>query len=106
MLTHCGLGQSGYKVVKSLHATCNVQMPRWIERIPNLMLPQSSWIGYVAVCDDVDEIARLGRRDIVIAYRGTATCSEWLENLRATLTCVPRDMTPYEITNQWYRVDS
>ncbi|KAF3644566.1 Phospholipase A(1) DAD1, chloroplastic [Capsicum annuum] len=96
MLTHCGLGQSGYKVVKSLHATCNVQMPRWIERIPNLMLPQSSWIGYVAVCDDVDEIARLGRRDIVIAYRGTATCSEWLENLRATLTCVPGDMTPYE----------
>nr|XP_016433155.1 PREDICTED: phospholipase A(1) DAD1, chloroplastic-like [Nicotiana tabacum] len=94
MLTRCGLGQSGYKVLKDLHATCAVQMPRWTERFPNLVSPRSSWIGYVAVCDDVDEIARLGRRDVVIAFRGTATCSEWLENLRVTLTCLPNDMTP------------
>uniref|UniRef100_M1CGB9 Triacylglycerol lipase n=1 Tax=Solanum tuberosum TaxID=4113 RepID=M1CGB9_SOLTU len=96
MLMQCGLGRSGYKVVKNLYATCAVQMPRWIEKFPNLKSPQSSWIGYVAVCDDVDEITRLGRRDIVIAYRGTATCSEWLENLRATLTCLPDDMSPDE----------
>lgn len=48
----------------------------------------------MAVCDDVDEIARLGRRDIVIAYRGTATSSEWLENLHAMLTCLSNDMSP------------
>ncbi|XP_059310707.1 phospholipase A(1) DAD1, chloroplastic-like [Lycium ferocissimum] len=94
MLTQCGLGQSGYKVIKNLHATCAVEMPRWIDRFPKMVSPRSSWIGYVAVCDDVDEIARLGRRDVVIAYRGTATCSEWLENLRATLTCLPDDMAP------------
>ncbi|OIT07779.1 PREDICTED: phospholipase A(1) DAD1, chloroplastic-like [Nicotiana attenuata] len=94
MLTHCGLGQSGYKVIKNLLATCAVQMPRWTERFPNLVSPRCSWIVYVAVCDDVDEIARLGRRDVVIAFRGTATCSEWLENLRATLTCLPDDMAP------------
>ncbi|KAK4372107.1 hypothetical protein RND71_007491 [Anisodus tanguticus] len=94
MLAQCGLDQSGYKVIINLHATCAVQMPRWIDRFPNWGSPRSSWIGYVAVCDDVDEIARLGRHDVVIAYRGTATCSEWLENLRATLTCLPDDMAP------------
>lgn len=93
MLSECGLGTSGYKVTKSLHATCSVKMPRWcIERIcPNWGTCQSSWIGFVAVCDDEEEIARLGRRDVVISYRGTATCLEWIENLRATLTCLPDD---------------
>ncbi|KAJ0779193.1 putative phospholipase A(1) [Helianthus annuus] len=81
MLDRCGLGESGYKVTKNLHATCGVQLPGWIDR-----MPRSSWIGYVAVCNDEKEIARLGRRDVVIAYRGTATCLEWIENLRATLT--------------------
>ncbi|KAJ0914158.1 putative phospholipase A(1) [Helianthus annuus] len=81
MLDRCGLGGSGYKVTKNLHATCGVQLPGWIDR-----MPRSSWIGYVAVCNDEKEIERLGRRDVVIAYRGTATCLEWIENLRATLT--------------------
>ncbi|XP_006367590.1 phospholipase A(1) DAD1, chloroplastic-like [Solanum tuberosum] len=94
MLTDCGLDKTGYKVVKNLYATCVVQMPRWTKKtFPNLASPQSSWIGYMAVCDDEKEIARLGRRDVVIAYRGTATSSEWLENFRATLTCLPDDMT-------------
>lgn len=86
--------KSGYKVVKTLHATCGVQLPDWAERLPSWVSTQSSWIGYVAVCVDKDEIARLGRRDVVIAYRGTATCMEWLENLRATLACLPCDMAP------------
>ncbi|XP_047268694.1 phospholipase A(1) DAD1, chloroplastic-like [Capsicum annuum] len=94
MLMDCGLDKSAYKVIKNLYATCATRMPRWTKRFPNLASPQSSWIGYVAVCDDVEEIARLGRRDVVIAYRGTATSSEWLENLRATLTCLPDDMAP------------
>ncbi|XP_049391384.1 phospholipase A(1) DAD1, chloroplastic-like [Solanum stenotomum] len=93
MLTDCGLDKTGYKVVKNLYGTCVVQMPRWTKKtFPNLASPQSSWIGYMAVCDDEKEIARLGRRDVVIAYRGTATSSEWLENFRATLTCLPNDM--------------
>ncbi|KAL2251635.1 UNVERIFIED_CONTAM: Phospholipase A(1) DAD1, chloroplastic [Sesamum indicum] len=95
MLTQCGMGKKGYKVTKSLYATCGVHLPDWADhRIPNWMSNQFSWIGYVAVCNDKDEIARLGRRDVVIAYRGTATCMEWLENLRATLTSLPADMSP------------
>ncbi|XP_019158975.1 PREDICTED: phospholipase A(1) DAD1, chloroplastic-like [Ipomoea nil] len=90
VMTRCGLGGSGYKVTRNLYGTCAVNVPRWT----NLVSPKSSWIGYVAVCDDEDEIRRLGRRDVVIAYRGTATPPEWLENLRATLTCLPDDMAP------------
>ncbi|XP_075487893.1 phospholipase A(1) DAD1, chloroplastic-like [Primulina tabacum] len=94
MLSDCGAGVAGYRVTKSLHATCGVNLPNWTERISGWVSTQSSWIGYVAVCNDKAEIARLGRRDVVIAYRGTATCMEWLENLRATLTCLPCDMAP------------
>nr|GEZ06792.1 phospholipase A(1) DAD1, chloroplastic-like [Tanacetum cinerariifolium] len=87
MLDRCGLGDCGYKVTKNLHATCGVQLPSWTST-------NSSWIGYVAVCNDEEEIARLGRRDVVIAFRGTATCLEWIENLRAMLTSMPHDVTP------------
>ncbi|XWS35599.1 hypothetical protein CRYUN_Cryun20dG0011000 [Craigia yunnanensis] len=47
---------------------------------------------FATFCQDKEEIARLGRRDVVIAFRGTATCLEWLENLRATLTSLPDDV--------------
>ncbi|XP_042032755.1 phospholipase A(1) DAD1, chloroplastic-like [Salvia splendens] len=86
--------KKGYTVKRNLYATCGIQLPEWTDRLPDWVSIQSSWIGYVAVCDDADEIARLGRRDVVIAYRGTATCMEWLENLRATLACLPDDMAP------------
>ncbi|KAK3018139.1 hypothetical protein RJ639_004593 [Escallonia herrerae] len=93
MLAQCGLGKSGYRVTKNLRATCGVQLPRWVnDKASSWILANSNWIGYVAVCNDKDEIARLGRRDVVIAFRGTATCLEWIENLRATLTCLPHDM--------------
>ncbi|KAL7233721.1 hypothetical protein ACSBR1_017354 [Camellia fascicularis] len=94
MMSQCGLGGSGYRMTRNLRATCGVRLPRWIERAPRWVSTQSSWIGYVAVCNDREEIARLGRRDVVIAYRGTATCLEWIENLRATLTCLHGHMGP------------
>ncbi|TKY68922.1 Phospholipase A(1) DAD1 [Spatholobus suberectus] len=89
LLDKCGLPNTGYKVTKHLHATSSIQLPRWVDKAPTWVSTQSSYIGYVAVCDDKEEIKRLGRRDIVIAYRGTATCLEWLENLRVTLTHLP-----------------
>ncbi|KAJ4892336.1 alpha/beta-Hydrolases superfamily protein [Raphanus sativus] len=89
LLDQSGLPNSGYRVTKNLRATSGINLPRWIEKAPSWMATQSSWIGYVAVCQDKDEISRLGRRDVVISFRGTATCLEWLENLRATLTHLP-----------------
>ncbi|VFQ85939.1 unnamed protein product [Cuscuta campestris] len=93
MLAQCGLGNHRYRVTKNLYATCTTSVPRWIERILNLASsPESSWIGYMAVCDDAKEISRLGHRRVVIAFRGTATAREWLENLRVILTPLSVDM--------------
>ncbi|KAL2536631.1 alpha/beta-hydrolase superfamily protein [Forsythia ovata] len=91
LLDQSGFCDTGYRVTKNLSATSGIQLPRWIDKGPRWMAVQSSWIGYIAVCHDKKEISRLGRRDVVIALRGTATCLEWLENLRATLTPLPDD---------------
>ncbi|XP_019158983.1 PREDICTED: phospholipase A(1) DAD1, chloroplastic-like [Ipomoea nil] len=89
LLSRAGFPATGYRVSRNLSATSGIQLPRWAEKTPEWMSVQSSWIGFVAVCQDKREIERLGRRDVVIALRGTATCLEWLENLRATLTPLP-----------------
>lgn len=92
MPRHVALPDRSYKVTKSLYATSAIGLPKWVDDVaPDLgwMTQRSSWIGYVAVCDDKREIQRMGRRDIVIALRGTSTCLEWAENLRAQLMEMP-----------------
>lgn len=100
---HVALADRSYKVTKSLYATSSVGLPKWVDDLaPDLgwMTQRSSWIGYVAVCDDKREIQRMGRRDIVIALRGTATCLEWAENMRAQLIEMDeQDQDPAEPTN-------
>ncbi|XP_004492931.1 phospholipase A(1) DAD1, chloroplastic [Cicer arietinum] len=86
LLKKCGLPKTGYKLTKHLHATSGIQLPSWFDKAPTWVATKTSYIGYVAVCDNKEEIKRLGRRDVVIAFRGTTTCLEWLDNLRATLT--------------------
>ncbi|KAK9102827.1 hypothetical protein Sjap_020081 [Stephania japonica] len=91
---HVALTDKSYKVTKSLYATSSVGLPKWVDDLaPDLgwLTQRSSWIGYVAVCDDKREIARMGRRDIVIALRGTATCLEWVENMRDFLVRLPNN---------------
>ncbi|XP_030467709.2 phospholipase A1-Ibeta2, chloroplastic-like [Syzygium oleosum] len=90
---HVVLPDRSYKVTKSLYATSSIGLPKWVDDVaPDLdwMTQRSSWIGYVAVCEDRREIQRMGRRDIVIALRGTATCLEWAENMRAHLVDMPQ----------------
>ncbi|XP_061362664.1 phospholipase A(1) DAD1, chloroplastic-like [Gastrolobium bilobum] len=89
LFERCGLSNTGYKVTKHLRATSGIQLPGWVDKAPSWVGTQSSYVGYVAVCDNKEEIKRLGRRDVVIAFRGTTTCLEWLENLRANLTHIP-----------------
>ncbi|KAE8730695.1 Phospholipase A1-Ibeta2 [Hibiscus syriacus] len=94
---HVALPDRCYKVTKSLYATSSVGLPKWVDDVaPDLgwITQRSSWIGYVAVCDDKSEIHRMGRRDIVIALRGTATCLEWAENFRAQLVQIPGSNDP------------
>ncbi|RDX85387.1 Phospholipase A(1) DAD1, chloroplastic, partial [Mucuna pruriens] len=89
LLERCGLPNTGYKVTKHLRATSGIQLPSWMDKAPSWVATQSSYVGYVAVCENKDVIKRLGRRDVVVAFRGTTTCLEWLENFRATLTNLP-----------------
>ncbi|XP_010275455.1 PREDICTED: phospholipase A1-Ibeta2, chloroplastic-like [Nelumbo nucifera] len=89
---HVALPDRSYRVTKSLYATSSVGLPEWVDTVaPDMgwMTQRTSWIGYVAVCDDKREISRMGRRDIVIALRGTATCLEWVENVRGLLIQLP-----------------
>ncbi|XP_022777321.1 phospholipase A1-II 1-like [Durio zibethinus] len=41
---------------------------------------ESAWFGYVAVTTDEGKVA-LGRREILVAWRGTITDSEWFNNV-------------------------
>jgi phospholipase A1 len=84
LLRRAGLPETGYRVTRILHAAAAASAPSWLSSC------RSSYIGYVAVCDDEDEIERLGRRDVVVAYRGTATRGEWVDNLQSSLTSLPR----------------
>lgn len=80
-LLNCG---RGYHVTKYIYANTSL--------LDSIFGKESSegvaWIGYIAVCTDPDEIKRLGRRDIVVAWRGTQTPFEWIQNLRDILVPV------------------
>ncbi|KAK1430516.1 hypothetical protein QVD17_13321 [Tagetes erecta] len=94
---HVALPDRSYRVTKNLYATSSVGLPKWVDKLaPGLdwMSQRTSCIGYVAVCEDQREISRMGRRDIVISLRGTATCLEWVENMRDLLVQVPGKKDP------------
>ncbi|XP_015697080.2 phospholipase A1-Ibeta2, chloroplastic-like, partial [Oryza brachyantha] len=84
------LPDRSYRPTRSLFATSSLSIPPWAQRrsAPRWLTQRSSFVGYVAVCDNEREVQRMGRRDIAIVLRGTATCPEWAENLRAGLVPV------------------
>ncbi|KAH9303481.1 hypothetical protein KI387_043843 [Taxus chinensis] len=92
LLAEVGLPSCGYRVTRHIHATSGVHVPQWLtshsDGDATWMSRRTSWVGFVAVCEDPKEIERLGRRDIVVTYRGTVTPLEWVENLRDILTPV------------------
>jgi hypothetical protein len=73
------MGNPGYEVTKYIYATPDVNIP--IQNEPSC----GRWVGYVAVSSD-DAVRRLGRRDIVITFRGTVTNPEWIANFMSSLT--------------------
>lgn len=77
-----GMNHHGYEVSRYLFATSNINLPNFFKksRWPKVWSKNANWIGYVAVSDD-ETTARLGRRDISIAWRGTVTRLEWIVDL-------------------------
>ncbi|MBA0560324.1 hypothetical protein Golob_017229, partial [Gossypium lobatum] len=68
------MADHGYVVSRYIFATSNINLPNFFKksRWPKVWSKSANWIGYVAVSND--EISkRLGRRDIVVAWRGTVT---------------------------------
>ncbi|CAO2184964.1 unnamed protein product [Urochloa humidicola] len=80
-----GLAGAGYEVSRYLYATCNeLKLPNFANRRKHKKMWSESgtFIGYVAVSTD-EETARIGRRDIAVAWRGTITRLEWVADLTA-----------------------
>ncbi|CAN6319585.1 unnamed protein product [Urochloa humidicola] len=87
LLTATGAASAAgrYEVTKFLYATSGVVTcpideafvrPKVLE---GWLHPESNFIGYVAVATD-EGAAALGRRDIVVAWRGTVRCMEWMND--------------------------
>ncbi|XP_072961156.1 phospholipase A1-Igamma1, chloroplastic-like [Typha angustifolia] len=91
-----GMAACGYEVTRYLYATSNITLPNFFttSRAANKTWSQrANWIGYVAVASDVSA-ARLGRRDIVVAWRGTITRLEWVADLMDFLRPVADEGIP------------
>ncbi|XP_072999172.1 phospholipase A1-Ialpha2, chloroplastic-like [Typha latifolia] len=87
MLKEVGMEARGYEVTKYIYATADIDIPT------QAGASRSRWIGYVAVSND-DKVRRLGRRDILVSFRGTVTNTEWIANLMSSLT--PARLDPHE----------
>jgi hypothetical protein len=88
-----GMENCRYQVTKYIYATPAINVPDLLKNKLEVG-DGSNWIGYVAVSEDEKEIKHLGRRDIVVAMRGTGTYMEWLSNFMHTLT--PARLNPLE----------
>ncbi|XP_044497688.1 phospholipase A1-IIgamma-like [Mangifera indica] len=69
-----------YTVTNYLYAMTDID-----SSIDWIVKDQSSWIGYIAVVTDEGKVA-LGRRDILISWRGTLLTGEWLKDVNWPLT--------------------
>ncbi|KAF5735801.1 phospholipase A1-Igamma3 chloroplastic [Tripterygium wilfordii] len=79
------MDNNGYQISRYLYATVDTNLPNFFRKSKR-STSHENWIGYIAVCTDEEEIKRLGRRDIVIAWRGTVTYLEWICDLKDILT--------------------
>nr|CAB3459962.1 unnamed protein product [Digitaria exilis] len=93
LLSSSGAAAAGrYAVTKFIYATAALPIPA--SDVLLLPLPdlagdvaawsrESNWIGYVAVATD-EGAAELGRRDILVAWRGTIRPLEWANDFTFT----------------------
>ncbi|KAL6991185.1 hypothetical protein U1Q18_009304 [Sarracenia purpurea var. burkii] len=102
-----------YYVTRYLYATSSVSVPeaflfRSVSR--EAWSRESNWMGYVAVATDEGK-ATLGRRDIVIAWRGTIETIEWVDDFEFRLVMASkifrRRFKPWlwpKVHHGWYSI--
>ncbi|XP_051227357.1 phospholipase A1 EG1, chloroplastic/mitochondrial-like [Lolium perenne] len=81
MLEEVGMAGAGYEVTKYIYAAPDVITVPTMEASTS---GRGRWIGYVAVSTP-EMTRRLGRRDVLVSFRGTVTPAEWLANLMSSL---------------------
>nr|GLL28900.1 phospholipase A1-IIgamma-like [Ipomoea trifida] len=80
-----------YEVTKYFYATSSYTLPDafMVNPIPlDAWSRESNWMGYVAVATDEGKAA-LGRRDIIVCWRGTIRTLEWVSDLELLLVAAP-----------------
>ncbi|KAL4388892.1 hypothetical protein GQ457_09G002910 [Hibiscus cannabinus] len=99
-----------YQVTKFLYATSQIQVPEAFLVKPvsrEAWSKESNWIGYVAVATDEGK-AVLGRRDIVIAWRGTVQTLEWINDFEFNLVSPEKifgdDRRDVQVHEGWYSI--
>ncbi|XP_060193428.1 phospholipase A1-IIgamma-like [Lycium barbarum] len=92
LFTKGGLDPLKYRVTKFFYATASIPLPggilvRSLSR--EAWSKESNFMGYIAVATDEGKVA-LGRRDIVINWRGTIQNLEWVNDLQFLLIPGPK----------------
>ncbi|XP_004232943.1 phospholipase A1-II 1 [Solanum lycopersicum] len=92
LFSNVGLDPSKYRVTKYFYATSSIPLP---DAFITKSLSREAWskesnfMGYIAVATDEGKVS-LGRRDIVIAWRGTIQTLEWVNDLQFLLIPGPK----------------
>ncbi|KAH9322876.1 hypothetical protein KI387_017515, partial [Taxus chinensis] len=73
----------GYEITKYIYASPQAHLPRYFLRAlaPVTWSGEFTWMGFIAVAKE-EEVERLGRRDIVVTWRGSEISLEWIQDLR------------------------
>ncbi|CAM8991534.1 unnamed protein product [Rhodiola kirilowii] len=100
---------SHYVVTKYFYATSQVDVPDafiFKSMSREAWSKESNWMGFVAVATDEGK-AKIGRRDIVIAWRGTVRTLEWVKDIEFNMVSAKKlfkENDDVRVHQGWYSI--